>query len=227
MRGMDPAFHRHATRRQVVLAVSEPLSGREPVAHLALADDDLLVVPVDPHPARADPAPHGAASQQHLARFDEPVHQLGQRADADRDHDQVRRPPQLGVDLGGERRRLPAGLLVAAAAGCLGLLALARPLTAVGLAVPFALGRYSDCLDYYEGEREQTAPGAPTVLAPGGLHIMLIGLKQKLAPGDSVPLTLVFEHAGEITIEAPVRGMAGLSGHGGHGTMGGDQPKTN
>ena len=73
----------------------------------------------------------------------------------------------------------------------------------------------------------EVAPGAPTVLAPGGLHIMLIGLKQKLAPGDSVPLTLVFEQAGEITIEAPVRGMAGMSGHGGHGTMGRDQPKTN
>lgn len=73
----------------------------------------------------------------------------------------------------------------------------------------------------------EVAPGAPTVLAPGGLHIMLIGLKQKLAPGDSVPLTLVFEHAGAITIEAPVRGMAGMSGHGGHGATGGDQPKTN
>jgi hypothetical protein len=73
----------------------------------------------------------------------------------------------------------------------------------------------------------EVAPGAPTVLAPGGLHIMLIGLRQKLAPGDSVPLTLVFEQAGAITIEAPVRGMAGLSGHGGHGAKGGDQPKTN
>jgi hypothetical protein len=73
----------------------------------------------------------------------------------------------------------------------------------------------------------EVAPGAPTVLEPGGLHIMLIGLRQKLAPGDRVPLTLVFEHAGEITIEVPVRGMAGMSGHGGHGATGGDQPKTN
>jgi periplasmic copper chaperone A len=73
----------------------------------------------------------------------------------------------------------------------------------------------------------EVAPGAPTVLAPGGLHIMLIGLKQKLAPGDSVPLTLVFEQAGAITIEAPVRGMAGMSGHSRHGGTGGDPPKTN
>ena len=73
----------------------------------------------------------------------------------------------------------------------------------------------------------EVAPGTPTVLAPGGLHIMLIGLKQKLAPGDSVPLTLVFEQAGAITLEAPVRGLAGMGAHGGHGAMGGDQPKTN
>jgi copper(I)-binding protein len=64
------------------------------------------------------------------------------------------------------------------------------------------------------------------VLEPGGLHIMLIGLKQKLAPGDSIPLTLVFEHAGEVTVEIPVRAMAGM-GMGGHGTMGEGVPKTN
>jgi copper(I)-binding protein len=74
-------------------------------------------------------------------------------------------------------------------------------------------------------EAVEVAPGAPTVLAPGGLHIMLVGLKQALAPGDSIPLTLVFEHAGEITLEAPVRAMAGTGGHGSHGATG--QPKTN
>ncbi len=72
----------------------------------------------------------------------------------------------------------------------------------------------------------EVAPGTPTVLEPGGLHIMLLGLRQRLAAGDSVPLTLVFEHAGEVTVEAPVRAMAGTTGHGSHGTM--DQPpKTN
>jgi copper(I)-binding protein len=72
----------------------------------------------------------------------------------------------------------------------------------------------------------EVAPGAPTVLEPGGLHIMLFGLTQKLAEGGSVPLTLVFEHAGEVTVEAPVRAMAGMSGHGSHGAAGGP-PKTN
>jgi copper(I)-binding protein len=72
----------------------------------------------------------------------------------------------------------------------------------------------------------EVAPGTPTVLEPGGLHIMLIGLKQKLAAGDTLPLSLVFEHAGEVTVEIPVRAMAGM-GMGGHGTMGEGEPKTN
>jgi copper(I)-binding protein len=75
-------------------------------------------------------------------------------------------------------------------------------------------------------EAVEVAPGAPAVLEPGGLHIMLFGLRQKLAPGDSVPLTLIFEQAGEVTVEAPVRAMAGVSGHGSHGAMD-HPPKTN
>jgi copper(I)-binding protein len=63
----------------------------------------------------------------------------------------------------------------------------------------------------------EVAPGTPTVLGPGGLHIMLIGLRQKLAAGDTIALTLVFEQAGEVTLEVPVRGMAAMGGHSGHG----------
>lgn len=40
--------------------------------------------------------------------------------------------------------------------------------------------------------------------APGGNHIMLIGLAAALKPGDKVPLTLTFEGGKEITIEAHV-----------------------
>lgn len=68
-------------------------------------------------------------------------------------------------------------------------------------------------------EAVEVAPGAPTVLEPGGLHVMLIGLKQRLVEGETVPLTLVFEQAGEVTVDLPVRGMSGHSGHG--------APKTN
>lgn len=42
-------------------------------------------------------------------------------------------------------------------------------------------------------------------LKPGGLHIMLIGLNEALRPGAKVQLTLVFEKAGNLTVEAEVR----------------------
>jgi copper(I)-binding protein len=43
------------------------------------------------------------------------------------------------------------------------------------------------------------------VLAPRGLHIMLMDLKRPLQPGQSVSLTLHFAHAADLTIAAPVR----------------------
>lgn len=42
-------------------------------------------------------------------------------------------------------------------------------------------------------------------LKPGGLHIMLIGITRDLAAGEKVKLSLDFEKAGEIQIEAEVR----------------------
>jgi periplasmic copper chaperone A len=39
---------------------------------------------------------------------------------------------------------------------------------------------------------------------PGGLHMMLIGLTQPLAVGQRIPVTLKFERAGTITLEAVV-----------------------
>jgi copper(I)-binding protein len=44
----------------------------------------------------------------------------------------------------------------------------------------------------------------PVVLKPGGLHIMLVGLKAPLKKGDSFPLTLKFEKAGEVTVQVNV-----------------------
>jgi len=42
-------------------------------------------------------------------------------------------------------------------------------------------------------------------LKPGSSHIMLIGLKRDLKAGDRVTMTLQFEVAGEVTVEAMVR----------------------
>ncbi len=46
--------------------------------------------------------------------------------------------------------------------------------------------------------------GGTLTLAPGGYHIMLIGLKAPLALGAMVPLTLRFERAGSITVALKV-----------------------
>jgi periplasmic copper chaperone A len=42
-------------------------------------------------------------------------------------------------------------------------------------------------------------------LKPGGLHIMLMNLKHELQAGDTVKLTLEFEKAGTVNVEAEVR----------------------
>jgi periplasmic copper chaperone A len=39
---------------------------------------------------------------------------------------------------------------------------------------------------------------------PGGLHVMLMGLKKPLAVGDSFPLTLTFAKAGPVTVTVSV-----------------------
>ena len=49
-------------------------------------------------------------------------------------------------------------------------------------------------------------PANKTVeLAPGGLHVMLIGLKQQLEPGQKVDLTLEFADGSTLQLSAPVK----------------------
>jgi copper(I)-binding protein len=50
-------------------------------------------------------------------------------------------------------------------------------------------------------------PGQMVTFAPGGNHIMLMGLKQKLVAGQSFPLTLTFAHAAPVTVDVKVRGL--------------------
>jgi periplasmic copper chaperone A len=56
--------------------------------------------------------------------------------------------------------------------------------------------------------------GKSVVLAPGGYHVMLMDLKQPLKEGDLLKLTLVFEKAGEIEIEATVEPIGAMGPHG-------------
>ena len=59
--------------------------------------------------------------------------------------------------------------------------------------------------------------GQEVRLAPGGLHLMLIGLAQPLEPGGRVPVTLVFERAGEVTIQLAVEAAGARGPAHGHG----------
>ena len=56
-------------------------------------------------------------------------------------------------------------------------------------------------------EAIEVAPGEPTALKPGGLHVMLIGLKKPLVAGQTFPLTLRFEKSGTVDIRAKVEAM--------------------
>ena len=55
-------------------------------------------------------------------------------------------------------------------------------------------------------ERLDVPPGGRVVFEPGGLHIMLLDLRQPLTKGGTLPLTLRFSGGGSIEASAPVFG---------------------
>lgn len=56
-----------------------------------------------------------------------------------------------------------------------------------------------DALNLPAGER--------VVLAPGGTHLMLMGLSERLTEGARFPVTLRFHQASEVTVTVPVLGV--------------------
>ena len=58
-------------------------------------------------------------------------------------------------------------------------------------------------------------PGGTVTLQPGGFHLMLIGLKEPLIQGQTVPVTLRFERAGELQVVLAIApaGARGPMGH--------------
>jgi copper(I)-binding protein len=53
--------------------------------------------------------------------------------------------------------------------------------------------------------RFEVPAGARLEMKPGGHHIMLMGLTRDLKPGDTVSVTLTFDKAGPMSVDAPVR----------------------
>lgn len=52
--------------------------------------------------------------------------------------------------------------------------------------------------------------GSKTVLKPGGLHVMFIGLNKALTQGDKVDLALIFDDGNQIRLKLPVKMVAGM-----------------
>ncbi len=59
--------------------------------------------------------------------------------------------------------------------------------------------------------------GGHAMLAPGGNHIMLIGLKTPLKAGERVPATLSFARAGRVDVQFDVAGAGAAEPVGDHG----------
>jgi periplasmic copper chaperone A len=49
--------------------------------------------------------------------------------------------------------------------------------------------------------------GGEVVFAPGGLHVMLLGLRAPLRAGETVAFDLVFEGGCKVSVRAPVRAL--------------------
>jgi copper(I)-binding protein len=71
-------------------------------------------------------------------------------------------------------------------------------------------------------ERIDLPAGETVTLKPGGLHVMLIGLKQPLQPGEAVAVTLTLDDGAELAVTAPVREIAAMPPM--HGQPGSGQP---
>ena len=50
-------------------------------------------------------------------------------------------------------------------------------------------------------------------LKPGGYHIMLIGLNRPLVSGETLPIKVKFEKAGDVTLQAKIKDKAAHMGH--------------
>lgn len=54
--------------------------------------------------------------------------------------------------------------------------------------------------------------GGSVELKPGGLHVMLLGLRGPLEPGDIVSITFEFRVSGKLALEVPVRALTATEG---------------
>jgi copper(I)-binding protein len=65
--------------------------------------------------------------------------------------------------------------------------------------------REGDVMRMRPVENVPVPAGGSVTLAPGGLHMMMMGLTRPLAVGQVVPVTLRFERAGQVTVNMAVQ----------------------
>ena len=90
------------------------------------------------------------------------------------------------------------------------LIAVSTPLAAK---VEFHRSTMQDGIHRMEKVESIAIPaGGEAMLAPGGLHIMLVGLTFMLMAEETFPVTFTFEHAGDITTGVSVETRGGDDG---------------
>ena len=62
-----------------------------------------------------------------------------------------------------------------------------------------------DVMEMHQLESVPLGAGDLVTFEPGGLHIMLIGLKQDLKTGDEIEITLHFKNYQDLPVSVPVR----------------------
>lgn len=90
------------------------------------------------------------------------------------------------------------------------------PVTLTGLATPLAMmPELHKTQTNAEGVSSMAPAGDITIAAgdsvalePGGLHAMLMRLKDPLTEGQTFPLTLLFDDESEVTVDVPILGVA-------------------
>jgi protein SCO1 len=76
-----------------------------------------------------------------------------------------------------------------------------------------ATGRSDGIMRMRPVESVDIPAGGRLSFQPGGLHAMLIGIKQPLKEGGRLPLTLVFRRAGKLRFEAAIQGLGTTDPH--------------
>jgi periplasmic copper chaperone A len=70
-----------------------------------------------------------------------------------------------------------------------------------------------DVMEMRQLESVPLGPGAEVKFEPGGLHVMLIGLRQDLQAGDEIEITLHFKKHPDASVTVPIQDASASTAH--------------